>query len=262
MASVASADSLAGECAPGGAREAPRFLTAAWRDLVMLSYEVDPRLLASRVPRGTELDAFGGRTFASIVGFRFLRTRVLGVAIPGHRDFEELNLRFYVARDAPDGLRRGVAFVKEIVPRRAVAWVARRLYNENYVALPMRHDVVPPDPASRARGRARYEWRLGGAWNRVAAEFEGAPALPQAGSQEEFVTEHYWGYVGQSDGGTIEYRVEHPRWRVWNAAASELHCDLATLYGPELAEALSVPPASAFVAEGSEVLVRFGNRIA
>jgi uncharacterized protein len=103
------------------------FLRAEWRDLVMLNYEIDPDLLRSRIPAGTELDSWNGRTFVSIVGFRFLETRVLGVPIPFHRDFNELNLRFYVRRLAGDEWRRGVVFVKEVVPRRAIAWIARAL---------------------------------------------------------------------------------------------------------------------------------------
>src|SRR5439155_9383088 len=97
---------------------APRpFLTAEWRDLAMLNYEVDPAVLRPRVPAGTELDAWRGRTFLSVVGFMFLDTRVLGIPIPLHRDFEEVNLRFYVRREASEGWRRGVVFVKELVPR-------------------------------------------------------------------------------------------------------------------------------------------------
>src|SRR5262245_39598094 len=120
-------------------RQAPAFLTAHWCDLAMLNYEVSPAVLSDLIPAGTELDSWGGHTFVSMVGFRFLRTRVLGLAVPGHSNFDEVNLRFYVRRNAHDGWRRGVVFVKEIVPHRAIAWLARALYNENYVALPMRH---------------------------------------------------------------------------------------------------------------------------
>src|SRR5262249_16862691 len=146
------------------------FLTAEWRDLAMVNYEIDPAALAPLVPRGTELDRWNGRVFASIVGFRFLDTRVRGLAIPGHRNFEELNLRFYVRRKADAGWRRGVVFVKEIVPRRAIAWVARALYNENYVAHAMRHEVLrEPDSPSTIR-RASYEWLHHGRWSRVSVE--------------------------------------------------------------------------------------------
>src|SRR4051794_25256625 len=100
------------------------FLTAEWRLLVMLPFPLHPAALTPLVPAGTELDFRDGRTFLSLVGFRFLKTRVRGVPVPGHVDFDEVNLRFYVRCKTADGWRRGVTFVKEIVPRRAIALVA------------------------------------------------------------------------------------------------------------------------------------------
>jgi uncharacterized protein YqjF (DUF2071 family) len=231
------------------------FLTAAWRTLVMLNYAVDPAVLRARVPRGTELDAWNGTTFLSVVGFLFRDTLVLGVPIPFHRHFEEVNLRFYVGRRGPEGWRRGVCFVKEIVPRAAIATVARVVYNEPYVALPMRHRV------DLAAGVAEYGWRHDGRWSSLRASFSGAPRPLAAGSEAEFITEHYWGYTAQRDGGTVEYRVEHPSWNVWDATDASLDCDVAAFYDPEFAEALSAQPTSAFVADGSSITVRRGRRI-
>lgn len=239
------------------------FLTAEWRDLVMLSYEVDPELLAGLVPAGTELDRWQGRALVSIVGFRFLRTRLLGIPIPFHRDFEELNLRFYVRRadpESPDGHRRGVVFVREIVPRRAIAWVARTVYHENYVALPMRHAIA--DEGDARDRRVRYEWRQRGRWSRLEVVATGALELPPPTAEATFVTEHYWGYARQPDGGTLEYRVEHPRWRVRAGRDATLDGDLEALYGPRFAAVLAGAPTSAFVAEGSPVVVRRALRCA
>src|SRR6186997_297859 len=96
----------------------PRFLSAEWRDLLILTFRVEPDVLAPYIPAGTSLDPFEGETLVSLVGFRFLDTRVRGVPIPGHRNFDEINLRFYVKRPMPDGtVRRGVTFIREIVPR-------------------------------------------------------------------------------------------------------------------------------------------------
>src|SRR5438477_5664134 len=133
-------------------------LSADWRYLVMLNYEVDPDLLEPLVPAGTVLDRWRGRTLVSIVGFRFADTRVLGAAVPFHRDFDEVNLRFYVRRHLPSGEgRRGVVFVRELVPRLAVALVARWAYNEPYRAVPM--GSTAPDSRIGAPGRIVYEWR-------------------------------------------------------------------------------------------------------
>jgi uncharacterized protein YqjF (DUF2071 family) len=235
------------------------FLTAEWRHLAMLNYEVDPGLLLPLVPAGTELDTWRDRAYVSAVGFMFLRTKVLGLPVPFHRDFEELNLRFYVRREAEDGVRRGVVFVKEIVPRIAIATVARVVYNENYVRMRMRSavDVAP----EAARGSVEYGWRHAGRWNRIRVETEGPPRALEPGSEAEFITEHYWGYARQRDGATMEYRVEHPPWRVWTAVAHELDCDAVEIYGERFGAPLRGAPLSAFLAEGSAISVGRGRRL-
>jgi hypothetical protein len=238
----------------------PVFLSAEWRHLVMLNYHITPEALRPLAPPGVELDAWEGNCFVSVVGFLFLNTRVRGLPVPFHRRFEELNLRFYVRRRGPEGWRRGVVFIKEIVPRRLIAAVARLAYNEKYISLPMRHGLVELGPA-KAR-RIEFEWYAGGRWNRLAASVAGEPALPVRGSQEEFITEHYWGYAAQRDGGTKEYQVEHPPWRVWPARETRFDCDVAALYGESFERWLGAAPASAFVAEGSPVIVRSGVRCA
>lgn len=222
----------------------------------MLNYVVPPEVLAPFVPAGTELDTWEGKTFASMVGFLFLDTRVLGVAIPGHRNFEEVNLRFYVKRKAEDGWRRGVVFIKEIVPRAAIAGVARLLYGEKYVAMPMRHSITG-DP-TRGGMYVMYGWRFRGRWNGIGAVVGGSPKEAAPGSEEEFITEHYWGYSSRRGGGATEYRVDHPRWRVWPLLRPVLDCDVAALYGSRFAGPLAGEPSSAFLADGSEVAVSPG----
>jgi uncharacterized protein YqjF (DUF2071 family) len=219
----------------------------------MLNYEMEPAALRTFVPAGTEIESFEGITYASVVGFLFLDTRVLGFPVPFHRDFEEVNLRFYVRRRAPEGWRRGVVFIKETVPRRAIATIARVVYGENYVRLPMRHCVDGP--------AVSYEWLVRGRWNTLRVRACGEPALPAAGSAEEFITEHYWGYTAQRRGPALEYRVEHAPWRVWQIDKASLTCEAGLLYGRGFAEGLSRPPRSAFLAEGSRVTVYRATRV-
>ena len=239
---------------------ARRFLTAEWRTLAMLNYKVDAGLLRPYVPSGTELDSHDGISYVSVVGFVFLRTRVLGMPIPFHQNFEEVNLRFYVRRRSASEWRRGVVFIKEIVPRRAIAAVARWVYNENYVSMPMRHAVQLPT-RELPHGHVEIGWQMRPNWHTIHIAFEGDPVVPEPGSEAEFITEHYWGYTRQRDGGTIEYRVEHPQWPVWQATRAEFTCDIAAIYGRPFVETLSVDPISAFVAEGSPVTVCRGTRI-
>lgn len=225
----------------------------------MLNYKIDPKLLAAYVPSGTELDLWNGKNYISVVGFRFLNTRVLGVPIPFHRHFEEVNLRFYVRRRASEGWRRGVVFIKELVPRMAIAWTARTFYNEPYLALPMSHQIDISD--SGEIKSAKYSWQFNGKHNHMRLVVGGQAQTLREGSEQEFITEHYWGYTAQRNGSTLEYQVEHPPWRVWEAAKTELHCDIAGLYGDVFCDALSSPPASAFLVEGSAVTVRRGVRL-
>lgn len=225
----------------------------------MLNYEVDPEVLGPLVPAGTELDDWQGRTFVSVVGFMFLNTRVFGVAIPWHRNFEEVNLRFYVRRKASDGWRRGVVFVKELVPRVAIALTARVVYGENYVAVPMQHRIESENGRAARPRSVSYSWRFRERVNRLEMTVSGDGEQAREGSDAEFITEHYWGYARRRGGRTMEYRVEHPRWRVSRATTARLDCDVAGLYGSQFVESLQTPPASAFLADGSEVTVFRGT---
>lgn len=233
------------------------FLTARWLDLVMLNYEVDAAMLAPHVPAGTTLDLWQGHALVSLVGFRFVDTRLAGIAVPGHTAFEEVNLRFYVRRVEQDEARRAVVFIRELVPRLAIAWVARAWYNEPYRSTPMRHTIAT-DGDER---RVRYEWRESGGWTGVSVRTRGAPRPLVPGEEAEFITEHYWGYTRQRDDSTIEYRVEHPSWRVWEAAETSVFGDLDTTYGTAFGSVLHGRPRSAFVAEGSPVTVYRPTRL-
>jgi uncharacterized protein YqjF (DUF2071 family) len=232
------------------------FLTAEWRDVAMLNFVIDPSALQPLVPPGTELDDFQGRTFASDVGFRFLRTRVCGIRFPFHRNFEEVNLRFYVRRRAEEGWRRGVVFIRELVPRRIIAFVARAVYGEPYSALPMRHRIE----RSAAQISAEYGWKRRGRWESLRMTAPGNLQEVAAGSEEEFITEHYWGYTARGTSAR-EYQVEHPRWKLSRATGVAFDADIASLYGEQFVQGLSAQPASAFIADGSPVIVRRGSNI-
>jgi uncharacterized protein YqjF (DUF2071 family) len=226
------------------------FLTANWRYVAMLNFVVDPHILAPLIPPGTEIDFQNGETFLSVVGFLFLDTRLLGVPIPLHRDFEEVNLRFYVRRKSADTWRRGVVFIREFVPRPAIALVARACYGENYLALPMKHEIEHVDSSLKVE----FSWRRGRKWETLKMRATGEPQKIPAGSHAEFITEHYWGYTSLRT-GCGEYRVEHPRWKTWNASDFQLNADVAALYGQQFCETLKQSPRSAFIADGSPITI-------
>jgi len=233
------------------------FLTAAWRKLALANYEIDPALLTSYVPAGTSLDLWQGRCYVSLVGFMFLDTRLKGIPIPGHRNFEEVNLRFYVVRKTGSEIRRGVVFIKEIVPRHALAWVARALYGEPYQALPMRHTWQEANNGQHVQ----YAWKSSGAWHALSVEASTAAHALVPGSEAEFITEHYWGYTRRSQARTSEYQVEHPSWNVHPVHRYDVDVDFGAVYGDHFAFLNQQQPVSVMLAEGSAVQVRSGTSL-
>jgi uncharacterized protein len=231
------------------------FLTAEWKNLVMLNYAVSPSLLARFVPAGIELDSFEGVTYLSLIGFEFNRTRLLGFPIPFHQAFEEVNLRFYVRR----GSKRGVVFLREFVPRPAVVAIARYVFNENYTYAPMSHRIGAGTQSDTVK--AEYTWGSKRSFYRMQIEAEGPGSPSPEGSLSQFITEHYWGYAAQRDGGCVEYEVQHVPWIVRSARAASFTGDLSGHFGSEMASILTRNPDSAFLAEGSPVTVFQGRRI-
>jgi len=232
-----------------------KFLTAEWSNVLMLNYAVDSTLLQQFVPRGTELDTFDGKTYLSLVGFEFNRTRMFGLSVPFHQSFEEVNLRFYVKRAA----KRGVAFIRELVPRSAIATIARIAFNENYSCVPMSHRIETRTNEEIAE--AEYAWGSEAERCSIRIETQGTNFLPDENSLSHFITEHYWGYAAQKNGSCLEYEVQHPRWNVWEATRASFSGDAARVFGAELAQALKKEPDSAFLTPGSLVTVFKGTRI-
>src|SRR5688500_2284903 len=108
------------------------FLEAEWRKLAMANYCVDKKILAKYLPYDTEIDIWEDKCYVSLVGFMFLNTKLKGIKIPFHSNFEEVNLRFYVRHKCTGEWKRGVVFIKEIVPLPTLTFVANTIYKENY----------------------------------------------------------------------------------------------------------------------------------
>lgn len=237
---------------------APIFLKAGWYKLVMANYEVNPAILQPLLPDGTELDFYNNKCYVSLVGFLFADTAVWGLKFPFHTTFEEVNLRFYVkCKDKDNCWKRGVVFIKEIVPKPMIAFIANTIYGEKYISLPMKHSWKELGN----RFEIDYKWKYKGKWNKihVTTGKELYPLLP--GSKEEFILEHYWGYTRQKDLCTGEYAVEHPSWKIFQVIDSSIDCDFGSLYGAPFSSLTSKSPDSVFAAEGSEIIVRKGKKL-
>ena len=229
-------------------RTIPRpFLTARWSHLAILTYEVPPALLEPHLPSGLRLDTRGGRAFASLVAFDFEDTRVGGVAWPGARRFPEINLRFYVT----DGPRRGVVFVRELVPKPLVSWLARALYHEPYLVAPIESRV--DEGASEVLAERRLLWR--GRHHRVEVNGHKPATRPAEDSDEHFFKEHHWGFGRTRRGHPIGYEVRHPVWDVYPVRSWSLDLDWAAVYGPAWGALAAEKPVSVILAAGSPVSV-------
>lgn len=227
------------------------FLTGKWKNLIMLNYAAEPKALQKHLPKGTEIDYWNGTCYISIVGFMFLDTRVKGLSVPMYRNFEELNLRFYVRFKDSGIWKRGVVFVKEIVPKRLITTIANTIYGEHYYCYPMKNSLKD----SGANLDIEYAWRVNHDWNHLRVNAEKSTTPLQEGSEAEFITEHFWGYTQLATGNTSEYQVEHPRWNIHKVNSYDFYCDTQTLYGDDFHPYLQQKPLSAFLAEGSAVKV-------
>ena len=228
-----------------------KFLTAKWHDLIMVNYKVDRALLEPRLPLGTELDLHEGKCFVSLVGFMFLDTRVMEFLVPFHVNFEEVNLRFYVKRETEDEIRRGVVFVKEIVPKTAIAAVARIMYGEPYERWEMSN--------FRDENHVRYSCSLGDRENTISVERGVNLGVPDAGSHGEFIIEHYWGYTKRGEERTDEYKVEHPKWELFSTENRKINVDFGKTYGKEFDFLSNAKPQSVLLAAGSDIAVYKGQ---
>ena len=232
------------------------FVTARWKNLFMVNYEVDPALLTPFVPQHCELDTFEGRHLVSLVAFQFLQTRVKGFKIPWHVNFPEINLRLYLKRSVNGESRRGVAFIKEIVPKRAITFVANTLFHEHYITRRMSHRVSVGDQI-----KAEYTFDENRQAQRMTCFAALRPHDIKTGSMEDFITEHYYGYNGGAGRKTLEYRVEHPSWRTYPIQAYTLDVDFAVTYGATWGFLKDQKPHSVLLAEGSEVKVYGATKV-
>lgn len=227
------------------------FLTADWRKLIMVNYDIDPKILQKYVPVGTELDFYEDKCYVSLVGFMFLNTRLLGVNIPFHKNFEEVNLRFYVKRKIDNEIKRGVVFIKEIVPKPALTFIANTVYKENYVTLPMSHKWR----IDKDKINIEYSWTLKGYKNLIQVISNKREVEIKENSKVEFIAEHYWGYSKNKKKETTEYEVRHVKWKYYSVIKSNISVDFETNYGFDFMHLKNKKPDSVMLLEGSTVSV-------
>lgn len=234
-----------------------RFLTAEWKKLALVNYAVPSEVLLPYVPKYTELDIWEDKCFVSLVGFMFQNTKLGGVPIPFHREFEEVNLRFYVKHYNGNEWKRGVVFLKELVPKRALSLVANTFYKEHYQTVPMKHEWK----YNSSEQNVYYKWKMSGQWHTLQLSSSLKPVALELGSHEEFIAEHYWGYTKVTPEVSYEYEVSHPKWEIYPVNSTYVHVDFASVYGPSFGFLNEKKPYSSILAEGSEISVKSKRKV-
>ena len=229
------------------------FLKAQWKNLIMMNYRVSEDDLAPYLPYGTELDLWEGKPYVSLVAFLFDEMNVMGLPAIGNRKFEEINLRMYVKRIENGELKRGVTFIKEIVPKHLVSMVANGLFSEHYETLPMNHKI---SKLSSDSSRLSYGVRKTSEYE-VSAQVSNEMIGLEPGGFEEFIAEHYWGYSKVNATKSIEYEVAHPKWDMFEKSEVGTSINFASIYGDSWSFLNRIEPESSFVLKGSEVRVGF-----
>ncbi len=222
------------------------FLRARWSNLVLLTYAVPDELVQPFLHPALDLDRWEDHAHVSLVAFDFQDTRVRGRRFPGLVNFPEINLRTYVRH----GDERGVLFIREFVPSRIIAIVARLRYNEPYTAIDM-------SSATTGKGHdlaVTHRWRHNGVKGHLSISGSQQSTLPSEPDRYPF-KEHHKGFGVSRRGELVSYRVEHPEWAVREIHALDLQVDFASLYGPSWAGLQDATPVKTTFAVGSPVEV-------
>ena len=239
-------------------KKRPVFLRGKWNHLLFANYEVDPATLKFQTPNGTILDSWNDSTFISLVAFRFSGTSVLGIPTFGWRNFDEVNLRFYVKCSRDQETKKGVVFIKEIVPSWLVSKTANLLYGENYQNKKMHSSI---ELLASSMKNISYEIKDSDSTNNFSASVENSGKIPPRDGLGSYITEHYWGYAKKSTKTTVEYEVEHPQWKVTKVDDYVIKFDFEQVYGNPYSFLSSLQPQSVFYCEGSEIAVRMGRKL-
>ena len=232
------------------------FLNANWQNIIMANYTVPEEVLKNYLPKGVELDLYNNKAYVSLVGFMFKNTRIFKIPIPFLGTFEEVNLRFYVKQIINNETHRGVVFINETVPYKAVAWLANKLYKEHYISIPTKHNW---DINSTSK-KITYQWYVNNKWNSLNINANNTPLAMTKHSLEEFIFEHYYGYTKVSELITEKYAIHHPSWMINDIIETAIDCDFKANYGDDFAFLNQAKPDSVFLAEGSPISIAWKRK--
>lgn len=225
------------------------FLTAYWHNLINITYAISPTLLTSYLPKGVTLATKDGKAFVSLVAFSFEETKVKGIKIPFHVNFPEINLRFYVNYKG----KVAVCFINEFVPKQCIALVANKLYNEPYIAYPMKVSTEVNEKQQELTISHQITKRK--QVHRLKAIVSTQSYTPESNTIAHYFKEHDLGLGIDKKGRTLYYRVEHPIWAIYPIKEYIVQMDFEQLYGKPWGILNTLEPLHILVAKGSKIAV-------
>lgn len=227
------------------------FLKAQWKELTLVNFALEPDFLINILPVGLDPDLLHGKAYASLVAFDFESIRVGGIPWPGYTQFPELNLRVYVR--CSEAGRRGVFFIRELIPGKIPTAIARVAYNEPYSACPLTRSHQALVNGAQVQ---RTDWIWKGAPNYLEVEVGPETMMPATDEDANWFKEQEWGFGHSRLGELLRYHVTHPRWMVRKVHRCDYEVDWLGLYGPIWARQLEgAEPDSLMHCIGSEIAV-------
>lgn len=224
---------------------------AAFTELVAVNFQVAPALLSKQVPKGLELDYYNNETYVSLVCMVMRKIGVMG--IPLTRGFVELSLRFYVRHPNDPVNRKGTCFIKNYVSSATAALILSSRFDHQYHKMKMKYknkgfkgDATVPE--------VEYQWKVDDHWNKLRIRARSRIKNTGSDTKVGFILDHSTHYQSKAN-KTLEYKVDRPKWTVWDAAQANFTCDVERLFGKSFVKTLARRPASVFVTRGSDVTI-------
>ena len=229
-------------------------MKAVYSDLVAVNFQIDAKILRPLVPPGLELDFYHGETFISLIAMMIKNVKIWGLPFSLVPSCPELSLRFYVQRKDGDQVEKGACLIKDYISGSTAAWFLESQFKSEFAKMKIKsvssgfgENIIP---------EVEYQWKVDDHWNklRVRARSKIKRGPNPLDTKVGFILDHN-NYFSTFEGKTVAYRVERPKWEIWDAAQANFTCDVSQLFGKEFVKPLAKRPASVFVAGGSAVTI-------
>jgi uncharacterized protein len=191
----------------------PWVMHMRWCDLLFAHWPVPASSLRPFIPKGLELQTFGGMAWIGVVPFRMENVRPrLVPPVPGLSAFPELNVRTYVTAEGMEG----VWFFSLEAGQPIAVRIARALFHLPYMDANMgcvdtgRAIVYSSRRTHKGELPAQFEGRYG---------LSGAIYQSQKGSLEHWLTERYCLYSADGKGQIWRGHIHHQPWPLQSAWA-------------------------------------------